>query len=118
MAKEVPNKVCHACGTTLSANAKFCNECGTKYEPIVEPKEEGKTVTQTMLLRKMVYSVKESAASLSISESTLNNLIAKGEIVVCRQGKRVGITEWSLYNYARSHEDGTPDDMRKGLMLL
>ena len=110
-------KVCPACGEALGDKAMFCPACGTKYVEVVEKQEVDKGVNATMILRKMVYSVKEAAASLSISESTLNNLIAKGEIVVCRQGKRVGITEWSLYNYARSHEDNA-DEARREFMLL
>ena len=111
-------KVCQACGEALGDKAMFCPACGTKYVEIVEKQEVDKGVNTTMILRKMIYSVKEAAASLSISESTLNNLIAKGEIVACRQGKRVGVTEWSLYNYARSCEEGNADEARRGLMLL
>ena len=109
-------KICQACGAKLTKEAKFCNECGTKYVAPVEEKEVAQTLKPQILLRKMVYSVEEAAMSLAISPSKLQQIIAKGEIVICRQGKRVGITEWSLYNYARSHEEGGNDD--RGLMTL
>lgn len=104
MAKAIPNRTCPACGAVLADNAKFCAECGTKYVAPVEDKEPESKTLQTMLLRKMVYTIDEAAQSLGVSKSFVDKLIAKGGIVVCRQGKRVGITEWSLYNYARSCE--------------
>ncbi|MBR6636505.1 MAG: zinc-ribbon domain-containing protein [Phascolarctobacterium sp.] len=112
MAKAVQNRTCPACGTTLADNAKFCNECGTKYVAPVEDTEPEHKTKQTMLLRKMVYTIDEAAQSLGVSTSFLNKLIAKGGIVVCRQGKRVGVTEWSLYNYARSCEVDNGEELK------
>lgn len=92
---------CQSCGAKLPDKAKFCNECGAKYEP---PAREPKEVVSAVLVRKMVYSIKEAAASLCISERKMREVIAKNQITVCRQGGCVGISEWALEEYVKQHE--------------
>lgn len=98
-------KACLKCGTELTAAQKFCPECGTKYVPVVEEAGKKEVVT-AVLLRKMIYSVKEAATSLNISPRKLQMLINSGEITVCRNGGNVGVTEWALEEFARKHEEG------------
>lgn len=96
------NKTCLVCGTALTNGAMFCPKCGTKYEP---PKEEEKQKPiQAVLIRKIVYGMKEAAIALNISPRKLQTLVANGEIVACRQGGNIGITEWALEAYAKSKE--------------
>ena len=92
---------CQACGAELPDNAKFCNECGAKYEP---PVQQPASVVSAVLVRKMVYSIKEAAASLNISERKLRELVSKNQITVTRQGRCVGISEWALEAYVKAHE--------------
>lgn len=92
---------CQACGAELPGNAKFCNECGAKYEP---PVQTVASVVNAVLVRKMVYSIKEAAESLNISERKLRELVAKNQITVTRQGRCVGISEWALEAYVKAHE--------------
>ena len=92
---------CQACGAELPDNAKFCAECGTKYEP---PVQQPASVVSAVLVRKMVYSIKEAAASLNISERKLRELVSKNQITVTRQGRCVGISEWALEAYVKAHE--------------
>lgn len=107
-------KVCQACGEALGTDSLFCSKCGTKYEaPVVAT--ENKTVN-AMFIRKFIYSINEAALALSISTRTLNKLIAEGEITACRQGKRVGVTEWALEEYARRHE--VPSGVRGELKIV
>lgn len=100
-AMEVIGMKCQACGAELPDNAKFCNECGTKYEP---PVQQPASVVSAVLVRKMVYSIKEAAASLNISERKLRELVSKNQITVTRQGRCVGISEWALEAYVKAHE--------------
>lgn len=92
---------CQACGAELPETAKFCNECGAKYEP---PVQHPASVVSAVLVRKMVYSIKEAAATLNISERKMREVIAKNQITVCRQGGCVGISEWALEEYVKQHE--------------
>lgn len=92
---------CQQCGARLPENAKFCNECGVKYEP---PKQDVAPVVSAVLVRKMVYSIKEAAASLCISERKMWELVSKNQITVTRQGRCVGISEWALEAYVKKHE--------------
>lgn len=105
-------KYCQACGEALGNDSLFCSKCGTKYEaPAEAPK--GETV-KAMLIRKIVYSVDEAAMALSVSPRTIRRLIYEGAITACQQGKRIGITEWALEEYARKHEmpSGTRGELK------
>ena len=92
---------CQSCGAKLPDKAKFCNECGAKYEP---PVQHPASVVSAVLVRKMVYSIKEAAASLNISERKMRELVSKNQITVTRQGRCVGISEWALEAYVKAHE--------------
>jgi excisionase family DNA binding protein len=94
-------KICQACGAKLTKEAKFCNECGMKYEPPAKPETK---LVSAVLVRKMVYTIDEAAKALGISVGYMNKLIARKEITVCRQGRKVGFTEWALEEYSKAHE--------------
>lgn len=111
------NKFCQACGAPLADNAKFCGECGAKYEAPARENAENDFKT-TMLLRKMVYSVPEAAKSLGISVRFVTKLIAEGELTACRQGRKVGITEWALEEYAKKKEITCDTSLRGELKII
>ena len=109
-------KTCNQCGAKLTDNAKFCAECGAEYvAPVKEKPEEPK---QVVLIRKIVYELKEAAIALGISPRKLQQLIADGEITACRQGRNIGITEWALIEYAKSKEVISGEVMRGELKVL
>lgn len=102
-------KVCQACGEALGSDTLFCGKCGTKYEA---PPKEIKNNQKVYLIRKMIYSMPEAALALNISVSKLQQIVNRGEIAVCRQGKNVGFTEWALEEYARSNETGVRGELK------
>ena len=109
-------KHCNQCGAKLADTARFCADCGSEYmEPLKAKPEAPK---QVVLIRKIIYGVDEAAVALNISYRKVQKLIADGELVACRQGKNVGITEWSLIEYAKSKEIIAGEAMRGELKFL
>jgi excisionase family DNA binding protein len=53
-----------------------------------------------------VYSRKDAANALGISERHLTNLIARGEIKFVRIGRRTGISATDLGDYVRQNTSG------------
>ena len=108
-------KRCNQCGAKLADTAKFCAECGAEY---IAPKPKPEPTKPVLLIRKIIYSLDEAAAALSISVRKLQQLIADGEIAACRQGRNIGITEWALIEYAKSKEVISGEAMRGELKVL
>jgi excisionase family DNA binding protein len=54
-----------------------------------------------LIVDRILYSMKEAAASLSISLSTIEQLIAQGDLAVRRIGKRVLVPRTELEKLAR-----------------
>lgn len=111
-------KQCNQCGAMLADTAKFCAECGCEYVEPVKAKPEPEEPKQVILIRKIIYGVHEAAAALNISSRKVQKLIADGELIACRQGRNVGITEWALIEYAKSRETIAGEAMRGELKIL
>jgi excisionase family DNA binding protein len=81
------------CEYEIPDGSKFCPNCGRKTP---KPKHEVKPID---LNTRLSFSVKEAAQALSISQTTVRNLIHQGELEYVRIGKRLIIPKDNLQQF-------------------